>query len=60
MIDVFAHSIDYDPSPVLYPITNRGFDGLAWSKPVYIALNYALLVAAYLWLFRTRKRSTAI
>lgn len=60
MIDVFTHSIDYYPSPVLYPITNRGFDGLAWSEPVYLALNYVLLVAAYLWLFRTRRRSTAI
>ena len=27
---------------------------------MYLALNYALLVTAYLWLFRTRKRSTAI
>ena len=60
VIDVFTHSIDYYPSPVIYPITNRGFDGLAWSKPVYLALNYVLLVAAYLWLFRTRRRSKAI
>ena len=60
VIDVFTHSIDYYPSPVIYPITNRGFDGLAWSKPVYLALNYALLVAACLWLFRTRGRSKAI
>ena len=29
VIDVFKHSADYYPTPVLYSITERGFDGLA-------------------------------
>ena len=58
-MDVFTHSADYYPSPVLYPFTDRGFDGLAWNRPTYLALNYALLVGIYLWLFRTRKRHAA-
>jgi hypothetical protein len=34
----------------LYPITRQGFDGVAWNTPWFIVLNYAALVATYLWL----------
>lgn len=55
VIDVFTHSADYYPSPFLYPITRQGFDGVAWNTPWAIAINYAALAAAYLWLWRTRR-----
>ena len=55
VIDVFTHSADYYPSPVLYPITQRGFDGLAWNTPWFMVLNYVALSAAgwLLWQSRT-------
>lgn len=49
MIDVFTHSADFYPSPVLYPFTLRGFDGLAWNTPWFMVVNYVALVAAFLW-----------
>ncbi len=55
VIDVFTHSVDYYPSPVLYPITERGFDGLAWNTPWFLALNYAALFATGLWLLWRRR-----
>lgn len=54
VIDVFTHSNEYYPSPVLYPITNRGFDGIAWTTPWFMVLNYAALAAVGLWLWRDR------
>ena len=39
VIDVFTHSADYYPSPVLYPITQQGFDGLAWNTPWFLVAN---------------------
>ncbi|MDZ7855764.1 metal-dependent hydrolase [Sphaerotilus sp.] len=56
VIDVFTHSNDYYPSPVLWPITREGLDGLAWNSPGFMAANYAALAAAYLWLLRRRRR----
>ena len=47
IIDVFTHSKDYYPAPVLYPITYRGFDGIAWNTPIFMLLNYLLLAAIY-------------
>ena len=56
VIDVFTHSADYYPSPVLYPITERGFDGLAWNTPWFMFLNYSVLGATGLWLWHSRKK----
>jgi hypothetical protein len=56
VIDVFTHSADFYPVPVLYPFTQRGFDGLAWNTPWFQSLNYAALAAAALWLWRARRR----
>ncbi|MCW5636682.1 MAG: hypothetical protein KIT17_25360 [Rubrivivax sp.] len=55
VIDVFTHSADYYASPVLYPFTERGFDGIAWITPWFMALNYAALAATGLWLFARRR-----
>ena len=55
VIDVFTHSADYYPAPVFYPITQRGFDGIAWNTPWFLALNYVALGATGLWLLRGRR-----
>jgi len=54
VIDVFTHSADYYAVPVLYPFTERGFDGIAWNTPWFMALNYVVLALAGLWLLLTR------
>jgi membrane-bound metal-dependent hydrolase YbcI (DUF457 family) len=56
VIDVFTHSAAFYPVPVLYPFTYRGFDGLAWNTPWFLAVNYAAIavVAAGLWFTRPR------
>jgi hypothetical protein len=50
IIDIFTHSADYYPAPVLYPITQRGFDGIAWNTPWFMVLNYTALAINALWL----------
>lgn len=47
VVDVFSHSADFYPSPVLYPLTQRGFDGVAWNTPVFMAINYLALAGVY-------------
>ena len=56
-IDVFTHSADYYPAPVFYPVTQRGFDGLAWNTPWFLLLNYLVLGAVWVWLLRSAKHS---
>lgn len=56
VIDIFTHSAAYYPAPVLYPITEEGFDGIAWNTPWALALNYFALAAVGVWLVHTRRR----
>jgi membrane-bound metal-dependent hydrolase YbcI (DUF457 family) len=56
VIDVFTHSADFYPVPVLYPFTQRGFDGLAWNTPGFQLVNYTAIAAAVLVLALTRQR----
>jgi hypothetical protein len=58
VIDVFTHSADFYPAPVLYPITERGFDGLAWNTPWFMLANYVALGAVGLWLLFVRQRGS--
>lgn len=55
VIDVFTHSADFYPSPVLYPITQRGFDGWAWNDPWQLALNYGL-IAIFWFIIRSQEK----
>ena len=57
VIDVFTHSATFYPSPVLYPLTYQGFDGIAWNRPGFQWLNYGSLVAVTLWLFWRWRRA---
>lgn len=50
VIDVFTHSAEFYAVPVFYPITMRGFDGIAWNEPWFMAANYAALGLMGLWL----------
>lgn len=50
VIDVFTHSADFYPSPVFYPLTYWGFDGIAWNQPTFLWINYLALAAVWAWL----------
>jgi hypothetical protein len=57
VIDVFTHSADFYPVPVLYPITQRGFDGVAWNTPAFLITNYVAMALALAALVLTAQRS---
>ena len=56
VIDVLTHSAAFYAVPVLYPFTERGFDGIAWNQPWFQALNYTLLSLSVGALLLTRRR----
>ena len=56
VIDVFTHSADYHAVPVLYPLMQRGVDGIAWITPWISVINYVALPAVGVWLLMSRTR----
>ena len=59
ILDVFTHSKDYYPSPILYPITYAGLNGIAWNEPIFLLLNYLALALLYAVLLFTRRKIKA-
>ncbi|MFM9882584.1 MAG: hypothetical protein ACKVQT_06110 [Burkholderiales bacterium] len=53
-IDVPTHSHEYYMTPFLYPLTNRGFDGVPWNTPWLLALDVCFLLIAGVWVLRRR------
>lgn len=54
VIDVFTHSAEFYPAPVLYPFSYQGFDGVAWNTPWFMALNYLALLGVTIANWRRR------
>jgi len=52
VIDLFTHSSGYYPVPVLYPVSDWTFDGISWTQPWMLALNYLLLLATWIFVWR--------
>ena len=55
VIDLFTHSAGYYPVPVLYPLNNWAFDGIAWTQPWMLAANYLLLLVTWIVLWHARR-----
>ena len=53
--DVLTHSSEYYAVPFLYPITYWGVDGVAWTTPWLLVLNYGVLGLIYWMLVRSRR-----
>jgi hypothetical protein len=48
MIDIFTHSADYFPTPILWPFSKFHFSGINWSNKWFMLFNYAVLTFLYL------------
>lgn len=55
LMDIPTHSYRFFPTPVFWPISQWKFDGFSWAHPVFMAVNYGLLVVVFLLLSRWRK-----
>jgi hypothetical protein len=56
VIDVFTHSADYYAGAGAVPVHERGFDGIAWITPWFMALNYTAWRPWAIWLLMGKKR----
>lgn len=55
VLDVATHSDDYYAVPFLYPFSTWGIDGIEWTNPWVLVLNYAALASAYAAIVATRR-----
>ncbi|MBI4158706.1 hypothetical protein HY500_00425 [Candidatus Woesearchaeota archaeon] len=50
LIDIPTHTTDFFPTPFLYPFPQFYVNGIQWSNPNFMIINYGLLAVVYAWL----------
>ena len=50
IIDIPSHTKDFFPTPFLYPLPQPYVNGIHWSNPTFMSINYSLLAIVYAWL----------
>ncbi len=50
LIDIFSHTDQYFATPFLFPISRFKISLISWGHPVFMAINYSLLIILYAWL----------
>ena len=61
LCDIPTHGASYFPTPFFWPLPTPFVDGIAWSTPWFMAVNYTALLVTYfcLWRYFRRRKSAA-
>ena len=49
ILDFFTHSIQYFPTPIFWPISNYRFDGIPWSNPNVMIINFIAILLIFIF-----------
>jgi membrane-bound metal-dependent hydrolase YbcI (DUF457 family) len=56
VIDFFTHP-DFYQTPIFFPISNyQNTHGISWAHPVFMVVNYSLMVITYIIIFKYRDK----
>ena len=55
IIDFFTHSIEFFPTPILWPLSDFRFDGIPWSNKYVLGINFILIFLIFI--YRWKKKS---
>ena len=55
VVDFFTHSIKFFPTPILWPISEYRFDGVPWSNPYVLGINFIVIFFIFFYRWRTKK-----
>ena len=56
ILDFFTHSIEFFPTPILWPISDFRFDGIPWSNPIIFFTN--VICIFFLFVYRRKKSNS--
>ncbi len=58
ILDFFTHSIEFFPTPILWPISDFRFDGIPWSNPYILITN--VICIFLLFIYRKKRKNNKI
>lgn len=48
LLDIFTHTSEFFPTPILWPFSHFHFSGISWSNKWFMLFNYSVLTFLYL------------
>ena len=58
IVDFFTHSIEFFPTPIFWPLSNFKFDGIPWSNPYVLVINFILIFLLFFYRWKLKKKNT--
>ena len=58
IVDFFTHSIEFFPTPILWPISDYRFDGVPRSNPYVLVINFVLIFVIFIYRRKNKKALT--
>ncbi|MBT4446570.1 hypothetical protein HOA92_00690 [archaeon] len=52
LLDIPTHTSAFYPTPFLWPVSEITFSGIQWSNPLFMKINYAMMIFAICFLYR--------
>ncbi|MBS3114196.1 hypothetical protein J4448_03770 [Candidatus Woesearchaeota archaeon] len=56
LIDIPTHSFIYFPTPFLWPLSDYKFNGISWSNPWFMLVNYSALMIVFLMIAHNKAK----
>jgi len=56
LCDIPVHALRYFPTPYLWPLHTPMHDGTPWANPLFMLVNYVLIVSTYVALYTYKRR----
>ena len=56
LIDIPTHSFKYFPTPFLWPLSDYKFNGISWSSPWFMLVNYSALMIVFVLIAHNRAK----
>ena len=57
ILDFFTHSIEFFPTPILWPISDFKFDGIPWSNPIVFFANVLVIFLLFIYRWKRAKKN---
>ncbi len=57
ILDFFTHSIEFFPTPILWPISDFKFDGIPWSNPIVFFANVLIIFLLFIYRWKRAKKN---
>jgi membrane-bound metal-dependent hydrolase YbcI (DUF457 family) len=55
ILDIPGHTINFFPTPFLYPFSDLMFDGVRWSTWWFFTINLVLLLGTWYWVLKNER-----